>query len=601
MRHRKAEGIDSQTPVVYTSCVEDMMNLRSLALSAICAIATLSPYATADYSGSYLWDPAVDNEANVYARVIQLNHAGSMNGRLLATWEHWYTDGPNNSSTVNGTEGSFIIRESADNGNTWTTISTVKDTQTGAGHPCVRFWQPFFFEFPSQLGKYPAGTLLLVGNLVPADKAYTQFFTWRSMDHGKTWEPVGEWQRGGTNLDGIWEPFLFLNKQGNIVAVFSDERNSTYHSQMLVHVVSQDGGDTWSDIVLDVATSPQTDRPGMATVSLMGNGKYLMSYEVCGRTNCPVHVKTSIDGVTWDSGEVGSPVITPDGYYGGSSPYNVWDATSKQLVLAAHNFWNITTNRLAPPTHRGVFLNKNYGAGSWSWAPAPWDVSNASSVCNSNYSPDLLLRPDGIIRYTAPAAQGSTGLCSEKTGQAPVGILPYESNFAANNQQGWNDYGGSWSVSGDEYAVATVGNAATGIALTGSSGWTDYEISADVQIAGSAGVVGLTARVTAPNMGLNAFKGYTVAINTFTGNLTISKETNDMVVLGSHTAFGGIKTNTWYRLSLSVKGSNITGILSTEKGGFMTAFSSAESSYAEGMAGLSATIGGGRFRNVKIH
>ena len=127
------------------------------------------------------------------------------------------------------------------------------------------------------------------------------------------------------------------------------------HSQMLVHVVSKDGGDSWGDVVRDVASDAQTDRPGMATVALMGNGDYLMSYEVCGRPNCPIHVKTSRDGVTWNAEDVGNAVLTDDALYAGSSPYCIWDPSTKQLVLASHNVWSVNTDLAAPEDQRIVF------------------------------------------------------------------------------------------------------------------------------------------------------------------------------------------------------------------------------------------------------
>ncbi|KAH8812604.1 Sialidase, partial [Xylogone sp. PMI_703] len=419
-----------------------MVKLVNLAYSVICWIGVISPV-FADSWGSYLWDPPVDNEANVYARVIELKHAGSMNGKLLATWEHWYTL-DSTSMLPNGTEGNFIIRESDDAGNSWNTLTTVRDTQTGPGHPCARFWQPFFFEFPRRLGKYPEGTLLLVGNLVPTNKTFTEFFTWRSMDHGRTWDPVGAWQHGGTTGVGIWEPFLYLDNRGRLVAIFSDERDTENHSQMLVHVVSEDGGDSWGEVVRDVASTAQTDRPGMATVALMDNGDYIMSYEICGRPNCPVHVKTSKDGVTWNAGDVGSSVITDGGIYPGSSPYTIWDPSTKQVVLASHAIWSISTDTQAPEFHRAVFINKNHGKGAWFWSPSPWYVYNGSGLCNSNYSPNLLPLSKGIIRYTAPASEGTSGLCSERTGEAPIGMLPYYANFSANGQSGWINFGGNW-------------------------------------------------------------------------------------------------------------------------------------------------------------
>jgi hypothetical protein len=66
------------------------MELLSSLTSIVLLFAALTCPASADADGTYLWDPPVPNEANVYARVIELKHAGDLNGNLLATWEHWY-------------------------------------------------------------------------------------------------------------------------------------------------------------------------------------------------------------------------------------------------------------------------------------------------------------------------------------------------------------------------------------------------------------------------------------------------------------------------------------------------------------------------------
>lgn len=192
-----------------------MVTFKSLAVGALSLASTFFSSVSADSTGAYLWDPPVDNEANVYARVIELKNAGAQNGRLQATWEHWYTTGPD-SAVGNGTAGSFIIRSSDDDGGSWSTLTTVQDTISGGGHPYALFWQPFFFEYPVALGKHPAGTLLLVGNLVPQNKTTTNFYTWRSTDHGATWTMISDtpWQTGGPPGSGIWEPFLYLNAAG---------------------------------------------------------------------------------------------------------------------------------------------------------------------------------------------------------------------------------------------------------------------------------------------------------------------------------------------------------------------------------------------------
>jgi hypothetical protein len=132
-----------------------------LMVAAITLVASVLPgaRALADGPGNLLYTPTSATEANAYARVIELRHAGADNGMLLATFEHWYT---------NGQPSDHIIRASKDGGATWSTLATVPDSLTGPGHPVSQMWQPFLFEFPTQLGAYPAGTIMLLGNTVAA-------------------------------------------------------------------------------------------------------------------------------------------------------------------------------------------------------------------------------------------------------------------------------------------------------------------------------------------------------------------------------------------------------------------------------------------------
>ena len=82
---------------------------------------------------------------------IRLAYAGSANGTLLATFEH---------TAGNGAITNYLIRKSTDDCATWSTLSTVPGD--------VGSLAPFLFEYPQQVGNYPAGTLMLLGNTVNA-------------------------------------------------------------------------------------------------------------------------------------------------------------------------------------------------------------------------------------------------------------------------------------------------------------------------------------------------------------------------------------------------------------------------------------------------
>ncbi|KAK9243440.1 hypothetical protein V1506DRAFT_544356 [Lipomyces tetrasporus] len=152
-------------------------------------------------------------------------------------------------------------------------------------------------------------------------------------------------------------------------------------------------------------------------------------------------------------------------------------------------------------------------------------VHDASGACNANYSPNLLpLGYGGLVRYTAPTAPtspGSSGLCEEGTGVASIGYLPYASNFSANRQAGWINYGGSWTIDEEAYSASTDSN--TDLALTGSTGWSNYSASAGPT--GSSGVnAGLVTRVSSPSTGVNSFKGYAAYLEASSGTLTLFRE-----------------------------------------------------------------------------
>ena len=552
--------------------------------------------AAADAEGSYLWERIQRNETNTYARVVELQHAGVLNGRLLATWEHHYTRGPQ-SNDPDGTPGSFIIRQSDDQGATWETLATVSDTQTTDGHPFSVFYQPYIFEYPQQLGKYPQGTLLLVGNLLPANcsEFSTEFFAWRSADHGKTWDSLGVWQRG-TSQGGIWEPFVYLDDQGRLIAIFSDERDHQKHSQMLVHVTSEDGGDTWSNPTGDVVSPNKLDRPEMATVAKMDNREYIMSYEVC-HNYCRIHIKTSPDSSTWDAADLGTVVATDDGLYPGQSPYTIWDESTKQLVVASQAVRYRLDNSTAEEQYRVVFTNHAYGVGNWSWSPSPWTVGADAPSC-ANYSPHLLPVGHGMVRYTAPSAEGTTQFCSERTGAAPIAALPYKADFSENREAGWINFGGNWTVLHREYEFQPFIKDA--VTVAGLSGWNNYVVSANIMISGVSGTAGLKARISASTTGPYKLKGYRATINAISGELAVWKYNDRTTLLHSKGHTGGIRVNQWYHLSFSVNSTRLTATLNQSHGDSHTSLSVTDPSFQEGMVGLFGTGGSGRFKDVEV-
>ena len=528
-----------------------------LAVSALLCLIALPTGAFGNTPGSPLYTPSAGNEGMAYTRMIRLQNSGAANGTLLATFEHWTTD---------GSASSYVIRRSTDDGASWSTLSTaLGDTFS---------YQPFLFEYPRQLGAYPAGTLLLVGATLPANRAGVTFREWRSSDHGATWTYVGAPQISqGADGSGIWEPFVGLDAAGNLLMYFSDERQHTTYSQFLGHIVSTDGGDTWSanpdgstrvapGEVKDVASTVQADRPGMITIArIPATGTYVASYEVCGPQNCLVHTKTSADGDTWGSGpsDLGTAPQTGDGRQLYNTPVIAWSpagGTNGTLLLTGQNEQRSAGG--TPETHQVVFQNTSGGSGSWSWTPSPIAVptGGAPSSCGVNYSPELLPSADGSsLRYSAAGAAGPYN-CEELTGSANAGVLPYTADFSSGDG-GWTQYGGSWSTASGVYSE-NAGGSGGNKAVTGSTGWTDYTLEGDVQLGtvGANGNAGFLLRATDPTSGTDSLNGYYVGVDT--GNLVIGRESYGWTQLAGTPIPGGNASGNWYHLTAQVSGCTVS-------------------------------------------
>ena len=228
------------------------------------------------------------------------------------------------------------------------------------------------------------------------DRSDVSIALYSSTDGGVTWNVVnviatGGWQGGsagatGQNIaaantnrqvDPLWEPYLMV-RQGKLVAYYSDENdylsfdpatgvpvidpnNATAPDslgQILVHKTWDGTSASWSAPVVDVAgftenrgngkTQIGGGRPGMTTVAMTTDGKWLLTYEYWGGgTNVKFKISDDplkfyaagdfdgdeITGLPVDSGsralaQGGSPVLItlPDGriVYNASGSGNVW-------------------------------------------------------------------------------------------------------------------------------------------------------------------------------------------------------------------------------------------------------------------------------------
>ena len=300
----------------------------------------------------------------LYPRVIELHHAGELNGLLLATFDH---------STVK--EPPVVpVMSSSDGGVTWEHLSSVEDTQNGFG---IRF-QPDIFELPVPCGDLPAGVIVLAGNSVPLDFTSTELSFYVSLDHGRTWQFRSSVVKGGPpveqnfgKLGPVWEPNIYIDARGGISVAFTDERphDDPRYNQTLALTRSEDGGRTWSEPVYTVKIPDRAMRPGMPVVARMGNGKYIMAYEIVGKPDCDIYFKLSDDGIFWgDPALEGTLAATKSGLHLGSMPYVLWvpqGGKNGTVILSAKR----EGEHLGMRDPGFYHVNYNYGQGEWHRIP----------------------------------------------------------------------------------------------------------------------------------------------------------------------------------------------------------------------------------------
>jgi hypothetical protein len=334
------------------------MRLSTVLLSLI-SIVSAAPSNTktpSTFAQREVFTPPADSANWTDPKVLYARSAQLKDGSLIATWENYSPEPP---------QVYFPIYHSKDGGYTWKERSRVQDQVNGWG---LRY-QPFLYVLDKPFAGYKAGTVLLAGSSIPKDLSVTQIELYASVDSGKTWKFVSHIARGGeavpnNGLTPVWEPFLMVYRN-KLICYYSDQRDPKY-GQKMVHQTTTDLK-TWGPVVDDVRYPTYTDRPGMPTVALLPNGKYIMSYEYGGGPHgsdtsyqFPVHYKIASDPEKFDAA-VGLPVVATNGVIPFGSPYIVWSPVGGKngtIIVSAHSSTD-------------VFINKGLGYGDWVAVPTP--------------------------------------------------------------------------------------------------------------------------------------------------------------------------------------------------------------------------------------
>lgn len=324
-----------------------------------------------EYGVEYTCDLAVpegDELLFSYETMIELSHNGENNGTLIATHAGLF-----------GKYDGYRIHKSTDKGNTWTQISVAKDLYSNEytnhiTNPDCSL-QPFLFELPKNVGDFKEGTLFLAA-LTRGEDYLTQtqssaIMLYYSSDVGVTWEAYDTLATGGsaTSQTGVWEPFLIYEEAtGRVYCFYSDESNTTgtkngSKAQEIVFRYTTDMK-RWSKPQAVVSCSDKTNmRPGMCSITKLGDGRYYMVYEMVGELHNPVYSKICASGRLDDWGDPadrGTLVKSVDGKTFGSAPTCAWGNVGGEcgvLVVTGHHM--IDGKAISGATD--IFISFDYG------------------------------------------------------------------------------------------------------------------------------------------------------------------------------------------------------------------------------------------------
>ena len=185
--------------------------------------------------------------------------------------------------------------------------------------------------------------------------------------------------------------------------MFVSDETDACCSQKLVALRSRDGV-AWSAKADVVASTLATERPGMAIVSVLGDGSYFLSYEVCGPVrHCQVYSRTSKDGWTFGAaGDLGTRAETAAGQYFEHAPANIDASGAGELVLVGQVLYE-KNGTVSASNGRVLFLRQNTSAstGTWKTIPAPVQVPGAYDNYCPNYSSALMPVTGGLLELAS--------------------------------------------------------------------------------------------------------------------------------------------------------------------------------------------------------
>lgn len=354
-----------------------------------------------------------------YAAITELCYQSdpAKNGRLIVTASVTAEVGDN--STV------ACVMMSEDKGKTWSCIARPKEVLFPE-LPSVGS-MAHVYELPVKIGDMPAGTLLYsynsvrYGTMEDRKSGHCVLPVWRSFDAGYTWEEYVVIDEGGGIREGVWEPYItYCEEDGYLYCFYSDDSDPD-HDQKISYKRSKDGVN-WEGEGGKIGTGTGKDvepvdvvaidvfeyRPGMVSITKMGNGEYFLVYEQFGDSwsGCPIFYRKTRDLSYWgEPNDVGTRIsASEDGAIQMSAPACIWMpqggecgtllvtskiSSNKGFIMASFDYGNTWEKLPDPiPSVANEALKKRIGYSALFWPSSDGEsfyyVNSTNSPCDEN-------------------------------------------------------------------------------------------------------------------------------------------------------------------------------------------------------------------------
>ncbi len=479
---------------------------------------------------------------------------GRMTRLANGDWLAVYTLFPSGQPTI------LEIARSTDNARTWSPVTTVAEAGRNVDNG-------YLFQLPN-------GTVLLTMRSIVNGSSY-RLTVHQSTNNGASFSYLSlidaNESPGGLTNRGLWEPVFNLLPDGSLSVLYANEKyagSSPSYNQVISQKISTTNGASWGAETWAVSEiGGGNARPGMPVMTRMGDGRFMLVFEICGLgPNCDVSYQISSNGTTWPSG-LGTGIR-----WQRCGPY-VLSTTDGRLVITS--------------CQNEVSYSNDYGATWLKNDPAAWPIG-------FSYSWPAIYQTGaneiGVMNVT------SGGAIQIKFGTLAA-PLNNSSNFADNfddaNDAGWGRYGDNFSFSGGRYLInngpANGNNSSK--ALAGDEAWTSGTLEGDVYLS-SSGNAGLMFRTTNAGYGPDEAFGYYVGLDSG-GSVVLGKQANNWTTLGS--AAMTVSLNTWYHVKVTYDAAAIAvyvGDMVTPK------IAVSDSSFSRGQIGVRSHFTNAQFDNV---